>query len=231
MVTGTIRSQIKMMLNDNMWQKKKQDINSGKITSLTPEERMIEQFEEQAAKERERRGASDIYSKLQSGGTLTAEEMKYLKKNDPAALAQYENAQNEKKAYKHALKNCRTKEEVEQLKLNRMGKFAAEVKKIANDPYIPTAKKEELLKKINNEMCLINKVNIEFYESGAYAKLPDKDSPHKDDLNDDGSTMESADINNDGDNTNDTVTIDTAIPESASDEADETAKRCKTQNV
>lgn len=159
---------------DMKWQQKKQDINSRKTENMTQEQRMLERFKEQAANERKRSATSELYTKLQSGGTLTAEEIAYLKENDPEALADYERAQAEKKAYEQALKNCKTKEDVDRLKLNRMGNFAAQAKSIANNPYIPKEKKLELMQKLNNEVCLIRDAHNEFVKSRVYEELPEE---------------------------------------------------------
>ena len=171
MITGTIQNQVKMQMLEMKWQQKKQNINS---KNMTQEQRMLEHFKEQAATERKRSATSELYTKLQSGGTLTAEEIAYLKENDPQALADYEKAQAEKKAYEQALKNCKTKEDVEKLKLNRLGNFAAQAKSIANNPYIPKEKKLELMQKLNNEVCLIRDAHNEFVKSRAYEELPEE---------------------------------------------------------
>lgn len=174
MITSTIQNQVKMQMLDMKWQQKKQDINSKKSENMTQEQRMLEHFKEQAEEERKRSATSELYTKLQSGGTLTAEEIAYLKENDPEALADYEKAQAEKKAYEQALKNCKTKEDVDRLKLNRMGNFAAQAKSIANNPYIPKEKKLELMQKLNNEVCLIRDAHSEFVKSRAYEDLPEE---------------------------------------------------------
>ena len=163
-----------MQMLDTKWQQKKQNINSKKTENMTKEQRMLEHFKEQAANERKRSATSELYTKLQSGGTLTAEEIAYLKENDPQALADYERAQAEKKAYENALKNCKTKEEVDRLKLNRMGNFAAQAKSIANSPYIPKDKKLEMMQKLNNEVCLIRDAHNEFVKSRVYEELPEE---------------------------------------------------------
>lgn len=174
MFTGTIANQVKLQMLDTKWQQKKQNINSKKNENMTPEQRMLEHFKEQAADERKRSATNELYTKLQSGGTLTADEIEYLRQNDPEALADYEKAQAEKKAYENALKNCKTKEEVDRLKLGRMGNFAAQAKSIANSPYIPKEKKLELMQKLNNEVCLIRDAHNEFVKSRAYEELPEE---------------------------------------------------------
>lgn len=175
MYTGTIQSQVSLQMLDLKWQKKKQDINSKKDTEgMTQDEILLDSLERQAQTERERSATSELYTKLKTGGTLTEEEIAYLKEHDPEALAEYEKAQTEKKAYENALKNCRTKEDVQRLKLNRMGSFAAQAKEIASNPYIPKDKKVTLMQRLNNEVCLIRDAHQAFEKSRAYEELPEE---------------------------------------------------------
>lgn len=175
MYTGTIQSQVRLQMLDLKWQKKKQDINSKKDTEgMTQDEILLDSLERQAQTERERSATSELYTKLKTGGTLTEEEIAYLKEHDPEALAEYEKAQTEKKAYENALKNCRTKEDVQRLKLNRMGSFAAQAKEIASNPYIPKDKKVELMQRLNNEVCMIRDEHQAFEKSRAYEELPEE---------------------------------------------------------
>ena len=96
MYTGTIQSQVSLQMLDLKWQKKKQDINSKKDTEgMTQDEILLDSLERQAQTERERSATSELYTKLKTGGTLTEEEIAYLKEHDPEALAEYEKAQTE----------------------------------------------------------------------------------------------------------------------------------------
>ena len=141
---------------------------------MTQDEILLDSLERQAQTERERSATSELYTKLKTGGTLTEEEIAYLKEHDPEALAEYEKAQTEKKAYENALKNCRTKEDVQRLKLNRMGSFAAQAKEIASNPYIPKDKKVVLMQRLNNEVCMIRDAHQAFEKSRAYEELPEE---------------------------------------------------------
>lgn len=175
MYTGTIQSQVSLQMLDLKWQKKKQDINSKKDTEgMTQDEILLDSLKRQAQTERERSATSELYTKLKTGGTLTEEEIAYLKEHDPEAFAEYEKAQTEKKAYENALKNCRTKEDVQRLKLNRMGSFAAQAKEIASNPYIPKDKKVVLMQRLNNEVCMIRDAHQAFEKSRAYEELPEE---------------------------------------------------------
>lgn len=173
MISGTIKSTVKLQMLDTKWQQKKNEINSNKSqTEMTAEERTIAQFQEQIDKERESNSHAETYNKLATGGKLTSEEISYLQEHDPEALAKYREAQAEQKAYENELKNCKTKDEVERVKMNRMGNFAAEAKKISNDPYIPLDKKLELMNQLNNEVCLVNEAHQEFVKSNQYRDMP-----------------------------------------------------------
>lgn len=175
MNVGSVSSQVKLQMMDLEWQKKKHDINQKKNTeNLTQDEILIQQLEEQAEEVRKGRDTEQIYTKLKTGGTLTADEISYLKEHDPESLAEYEKTQAEKKAYEQALKNCKTKEEVERVKMNRMGSFAAKAKAIANSPYIPKDKKLELMDRLNNEVCCIKDAHMKFTKSVVYKNLPEE---------------------------------------------------------
>lgn len=173
MITGTVRSAVNLQLMDSKWQQKKNDISKNqKQKEMTAEERTIAQFQEQMDKERESNSHTETYNKLKSGGKLTSEEVQYLQEHDPEALAKYREAQAQKKAYENELKNCKTKEEVQQAKMNKLGNFVSEAKAIVNDPYIPKAKKLELMNQLNNKVCMIAEAHDKFTESTQYRDMP-----------------------------------------------------------
>ena len=135
MYTGTIQSQVSLQMLDLKWQKKKQDINSKKDTEgMTQDEILLDSFERQAQTERERSATSELYTKLKTGGTLTEEEIAYLKEHDPEALAEYEKAQTEKKAYENALKNSGQRKVYRDLKFIGRGAFRERQKKSEGKP-------------------------------------------------------------------------------------------------
>ena len=139
---------------------------------MTQEERMLADFQKQVEKERESNLHADLYNKLKSGGKLTSEEISYLEQNDPEALRKYREDQAEKKAYERKLKNCKTKDEVDRVKMNKLGNFAAQAKKITTDPYIPLDKKVELMNQLNDKLCRVNQAHMEFLDSQQYRDMP-----------------------------------------------------------
>ena len=174
-IAGTIRNSVSLAALDSKWQQKKQDISKGSKEDLTTEERVLQRFQEQADSIREGKKPADIDAKLQAGGKLTAEEIEYLKKNDPEALKEYEEVQRERESYKKQLKNCKSKEEVEKLKMTKMGHYMAEAKEITNDPYIPKAQKYKLMKKMLKKTSAVETEQEKFLQSLKYAKLPEEE--------------------------------------------------------
>ena len=174
-IGGTIKNSVSLASLENKWQQKKQDISNGSKENLTAEERELQRFQEQADSIWESRKSTDIDTKLQAGGELTAEEIEYLKKNDPEALKEYEEVQRERASYKKQLKNCKSKEEVEKLKMTKMGHYMAEAEEIMNDPYIPKAKKYQLMKKMLKKTSAVEAEQEKFLQSLKYAKLPDEE--------------------------------------------------------
>ncbi len=79
-IAGTIRNSVSLASLESKWQQKKQGISKGNKENLTAEERELQRFQEQADNIRESKKSTDIDTKLQAGGELTAEEIEYLKK-------------------------------------------------------------------------------------------------------------------------------------------------------
>lgn len=170
--TGSILNSIKVAKLQAEWEAKSNKLMKQQNEILTPEERMLRQYEEDFRKMKERARINEIYSKLASGASLSAEELDYLRKNDPDAAAEYERSRNEQEAYKRELRNCKTKEEAERLKQNKMGCYVAEAKSIANNPVIPKGMKMAMMQRLLGKATGINKAHAEFTRTAGYANLP-----------------------------------------------------------
>lgn len=177
-IVGTVRNTVKMAMMDNKWQQRKK--TGGKAVKLE-EDPQIRQFKEDLQRMRENKEMSSISTKLKSGGTLTFEEIEYLKKNSPELYREYLEVQNEKAAYERQLKNCKTKEEVEKLRVSRMSSFLAEAKEIVGNANIPKEKKLSLLEKLLKKVMGDQSVHMNFVESAQYHSLPDDDKDLKED--------------------------------------------------
>ncbi len=173
-MAGTIKRSVRMAALDQKWQQKKNSFGQDqkKLSEMTAEERQLQDFREQAEQMRKSQKHANIDAKLAAGEELTPEEIEYLRQNNPQALKDYEDTQRERENYKRALRNCRTKEEVERLKYTKMGQFMAEAKKISSNACIPKGKKVALLKRILQQATAVEDEHKEFLKTSRYASLP-----------------------------------------------------------
>lgn len=146
---------------------------------LTQEERLLQHYQEQISQMHESNFQQQLQAKLDSGQELTPEEEQYLEKVNPDALKEHEKLKEEVAAYRKQLQNCRTKKDVEKLKLYKMGQFMSAVKTIANDPHIPKAQKKAMLEQILKRTYAIEKEHNDYTKTPEYQAKPDKE-PYED---------------------------------------------------
>lgn len=177
MIACTIRNTVRMAFMDNQWQQKKasgllkkQDRNK----ELTAQERQLAMFQEQVEQIQKSRERAQIDAKLKAGEKLTADEIDYLRRTDPAALKEYEETEMEREAYKKALRNCRSKEAVEKLKMTKLGNLLAQAKKISSNANIPENAKKAMLEKILRITNVVMKEHLKFVRTPQYKNLPEK---------------------------------------------------------
>ena len=168
---GTIGAYTSMMKMQYQWNIKK---DTGVYTqkSYWNEDPILSQLDD--LKEQNTKGSrmTAIFNKMNSGKKLTSEELEYLLSEDPAAYQKAKEIQMEQEGYEKALKNCKTKEDVQRLKSTHMGVTMARVNSIANNPNIPEGKKMELLMHENAKAGAVCQAEREFVESGQYDRLP-----------------------------------------------------------
>lgn len=198
MIIGTIRESVGLAMASNEWQQKKANINKYKI-EMTPEEKQIEWFKEQLEDIRENKKPAYIDAKLESGAKLTLEEIEYLRKHNPQALKEYEEIQRERESYKKELRKCKTKEEVEELKINKMGECLASLKSVVNNANIPDSAKCSYAKKILKIVAAVQDEHQKFVESLQYSKLPETEEEKKDEKKNKVEDTEDAEIQPDSD--------------------------------
>lgn len=179
LITGTIRNTIKLAEMDQKWQQKKEETGKKEFAEMDPQSRQIALYQEDMRKIRENRQKEALNNKLKAGEGLTPEEIDYLKKHDPKAYQEYLEVKQEKAAYEKRLKACKTKEDVEKLKLHKMGHFMAEAKSIANNPNIPKEKKLELMEKLLKKVTGVQKKHMDYTASAQYQKLPTQEEAEK----------------------------------------------------
>lgn len=176
--SGSVQNAVKLEMLNNKWEQKKNSGNAltkeelNKREKWTPEQRMLNDYQEQLKKQKEGNKRTEIYNKISSGQKLTPEEEQYLASFDAKSLAEYKQTQAERKAYEEKLKNCKTKDEVQRLKQTALGTELSSLKKILNDPYIPLSEKLKKAQQSLGKTRNIEEAEAEFIESGAYDELP-----------------------------------------------------------
>lgn len=176
MIAGTIRNTVNLAQMDQKWQQKKvTPTKEEKKRELTAQERELQRYQEDMEQIRESNRRVEIANKLKAGYTLTNEEIVYLRRNDPEALKEYEEVKREREAYEKQLKNCRSKEETERLKLTKLNGFMAQTKEISTNPYIPKHKKIQLLEKLLKKEAGVQAVHQAFTETLRYQQLPEEE--------------------------------------------------------
>lgn len=116
--------------------------------------------------------SSQIRTKLACGKKLTQEEMDYLQKTDPQTYQKAKSIEAEQKSYEKELERCKTKEDVERVRTNRVAASLSVVNSVKNNSAIPEGAKlgiiwQELQKNMAMEKTITN-----FVKSGRYAQLP-----------------------------------------------------------
>lgn len=105
--------------------------------------------------EQKKKFVEKLYRKLETGKKLTADEMQYLRMNDPVTYAKAARVQAMREAFKKQLENAKSKEEAADMYLTNMSRIGED------DP----AKKEL--------QAAYEDVYSEFRKMNAYKKLPD----------------------------------------------------------
>ena len=174
MISGNIYNAGKMLELTQKWEQKK---NSGNIVKrqekeLTPEERQLQNYQEDLERMREGNEYSAIYAKIQSGQDLSPAEEDKLRARDPKLYMEYKADKMEQEAYEKRLKNCRTKEEAQKLHVNRMNGKLSELKSIVNNPNIPKSEKIKEAQRILGDTNKTVQVFQEFAKSAEFKELP-----------------------------------------------------------
>lgn len=171
MISGTIKSAVKLDALMGKWEEKKVNNDWRKDSTLTGEQKMICQFQEDLANMREGNKTEEIASKVYGGQRLTTEELEYLQKECPELYRDYVEIRNERESYERKLKKCETKEEVDRLKTDQMSQYAATAKKTFNNPNIPLGEKYRIARKLLAKITGVIEVEAEFKASKQYKDL------------------------------------------------------------
>ncbi len=176
---GSVSSYMKNMELETKFKKKKAEGNLGpQSRKMTELEIKNEQFKAEYKRRQEESDGEDdktlaaINNKIASDEKLTPEEMRYLKDKNPTLYQKVKNIEDEKKQYEKDLKNCKTKDEVERLKMNKVNSALSTIRSAENDPNLPESAKLAVAQGELRRMNGLNKISFKFVESGEYEKLP-----------------------------------------------------------
>lgn len=114
----------------------------------------------------------NIQNKVLAGSKLTAEERKYLQEKDPETYNKLKQAEQEQKAFEQKLRQCKTKEEAQRLKMTYVNASLARVKEVEHNSTIPLSKKLEIAMQEKVRCDKIEESARKFVQSGEYDKLP-----------------------------------------------------------
>lgn len=170
----SLNSYTKNMEMQMKWQKKKASGDFTADGATTIADSVKQQAEEirKANQDGTTKMTAQIELKLNSGQKLTAEEMEYLRDHDPQTYQRIKATEMEQKHYEQELKRCKTKEEVQRVKMAHAATSLNTVNEIKNNPNIPESKKLELIWNEHRKNKALEQSTQEFVESGKYAKLP-----------------------------------------------------------
>lgn len=156
------------------WQKKKanNDFTADGSTKLNdPIARQAEEIR-RAQEDGSSKRSAEIRTKLATGKKLTQEEMDYLQKHDPQTYQKAKSIEEEKKSYEEELKRCRTKEDVQRVKMNHTAASLSTVNNVKNNPAIPEGAKLGIMWQELMKSRALEETMSEFVKSGRYAQLP-----------------------------------------------------------
>lgn len=168
---GTYTKNMEMQMK---WQQKKANNDFTADGSTKLKDPIAQQAEEirMAQADGSSKLSSQIRTKLAAGKKLTQEEMDYLQKNDPQTYQKAKAIEYEQKSYEEELKRCKTKEDVQRVKMNRTAASLSVVNNVKNNPAIPEGAKLGIMWQELMKSKALEETISKFVESGRYAQLP-----------------------------------------------------------
>lgn len=159
---------------ESKWEKRKQEGFS--TDGLTERQKdnvnFINAYKEQQELHPEDKEMQKIANKIYAGSKLTEKEMQYLQKKNPVLYQKMRAIEAESKQYEEDLKRCKTKDEAQRIKMNKINASVASIRSIESNPNISDADKLAFAQAEQSKMREIERITTKFIESGAYAALP-----------------------------------------------------------
>ena len=159
---------------ERKWEKRKQEGFS--TEGLTERQKdnvtFIQSYKEQQENNPEDKELQRITNKIYAGGDLTEKEMQYLQKKNPILYQKMRAVEAEAKQYEEDLKRCKTKDEAQRIKMNKLNASVASIRSVESNPNISDADKLAFAQAEQAKLREIEKITTKFIESGEYASLP-----------------------------------------------------------
>lgn len=181
MTTGSIYSYTQTLKLTQKWNIKKSNGNYFQKTASVQADRVdsavcseFEQLQKQLEQlqDQSKPDLMTLHSKLSSGKKLSAEELAYLREHDPISYQKAKQMEAERENYKRELKQCKTKEEVERLRTNRIAGCFAVAISISHNAAIPKLTKMSLMAAECAKVQAIDEETRAFKASLPYAHMP-----------------------------------------------------------
>lgn len=173
---GSVSNYINNMKLENKWKQRNAEgdfKSKANKTALEMKNDSFKEYYKRTAQEHEDDKLKEtIDSKIAVDAELTKEEMDYLAKTNPTLYNKIKAIEKEKKSYEKELKSCKTKQEVDRLKMTKANQSLCVIKAAENDPNIPKPAKLAIAAGEMRRMNALNKISAKFYKSGEYEKLP-----------------------------------------------------------
>ncbi len=159
---------------ESKWeQRKQQGFSTDGLTERQKDNvNFINAYKEQQELHPEDKEMQKITNKIYAGSKLTEQEMQYLQKKNPVLYQKMRAMEAEAKQYEEDLKRCKTKDEAQRIKMNKINASVASIRSIESNPNISDADKLAFAQAEQVKMREIEKITTKFIESGAYAALP-----------------------------------------------------------
>jgi len=167
--------------NDSLYEKRQASGYYDKMRESSPElatmQQQVDKMNDEAGTVVEKMMSPEpsmdtIMAKMNAGQELSPAELEHLKKTDPELYSKAVQVAAEKKAYEEKLKNCKTKEDVQRVKLTALSGVMTRVNSITNNPNIPDDKKLEMVQHEGRRAQAINEATAEYVKTSEYAQKP-----------------------------------------------------------
>lgn len=114
----------------------------------------------------------EFFQKLQREKRLSEQDKAYLKEKKPELYKMVESLEQEIETYKEKLKNCVSKEEVQELKESYEDGLLLGISLVESNPVLPLEKKLEYTMFKDTKLSIMEEVIDEFVKSAKYEELP-----------------------------------------------------------